>query len=152
MTSLDGKVDVHSTVDLGQVAVRHKLRRLEANAQLETRRAPVHELDSSLGFEGGYSGMGVARDDVATVEQASSHILAIARVTLDHLVIGLEAGHGHFLDRVGLVSGLGCRDNRSVGDKREVDTRIRHQVGLELVQINVEGTIESKRSSDRRNN
>jgi len=33
-----------------------------------------------------------------------------------------------------------------------MDSRIRHQIGLELSNINVEGSIESKRSSQRRNN
>ena len=45
---------------------------------------------------------------------------------------------------VSLLSG----DDWSVGDQREMDTRVRYQVSLELSQINVEGTIESKRSGD----
>ena len=37
------------------------------------------------------------------------------------------------------------RNDRSVADERVVDSRVRNQVGLELVQIDVEGTIESER-------
>ena len=40
------------------------------------------------------------------------------------------------------------RDDRGIGGQREVDTGIWHQVGLELCQINIEGTIETKGSSD----
>jgi hypothetical protein len=48
--------------------------------------------------------------------------------------------------------GLGSRDDGSIGNQGEVNTRVRNQVSLELVQINVKGTIETKRSSDGRNN
>lgn len=41
---------------------------------------------------------------------------------------------------------------RTVGNKWEMNTRIGNQVGLELGEIHVEGTIKSQRSSDRRNN
>lgn len=96
--------------------------------------------------------MGVVGDNVTTVQQAGGHVLAVAGVTLDHLVVGLEAGHGHLLDGVGLVGSLGSRDDRSIGDQREVDTRVGDQVGLELVEINVEGTIETQGGGDGGNN
>ena len=35
------------------------------------------------------------------------------------------------------------RDNWRVGNQREMNSRIRHQVGLELIQIHIEGTVES---------
>ena len=44
------------------------------------------------------------------------------------------------------------RDDRSEGGKREVNTREGHQVGLELVQVDVERTIEAERRGDRRDN
>jgi hypothetical protein len=50
------------------------------------------------------------------------------------------------------VSGLGSRDDWSVGDEREVDTGVRDQVGLELVQIDIEGPVETKRGGDGGNN
>ena len=43
------------------------------------------------------------------------------------------------------------RDDWGIGYEREVDPGVGHQVGLELSQINVQGTIESERSSDGRN-
>lgn len=43
---------------------------------------------------------------------------------------------------------LVSRDNRSVADERVVDSGVRNQVGLELVEIDVEGTVESERRGD----
>lgn len=47
---------------------------------------------------------------------------------------------------------LGGRNNRSVGDKREMNTGVRHEIGLEFVQVDVERTIETKGSGDRGDN
>lgn len=41
------------------------------------------------------------------------------------------------------------RDDGGVADQRVVNTRVRHQVSLELVQVDVEGTIESEGGSNR---
>ena len=49
------------------------------------------------------------------------------------------------------MGSLGRRDDRSIGNKREMDARIGHQVSLELVQVDIEGTIEAERCGDRRN-
>lgn len=82
--------------------------------------------------------MNVVGDDISTVQQAGGHVFSVARIALHHLVVRLEARHRDFLHRVGLVGGLGGRDNRSVGHKREMDTRVWHEVSLELVEIDVE--------------
>jgi hypothetical protein len=50
------------------------------------------------------------------------------------------------------VGSLSCGNNWSVGNEREVDTWVWDQVGLELVEIDVEGTIETEGSGDGRNN
>jgi len=42
------------------------------------------------------------------------------------------------------------RKDRRVGSEREVNPREGNQVGLELVQVDVEGSVESKGSSDGR--
>jgi hypothetical protein len=83
-------------------------------------------------------------DNIATVQQASSHIFAVAGIAFNHLVVGLKTGHGDLLDRVYFVRGLSSRDNWRVSHKGEVNARIWHKVGLELVEIDVEGTIETK--------
>jgi hypothetical protein len=147
-----GGVGQHAdgTVDAGEVAVGDVLGRLVADTNLETSRAPVDELDGALRLEVGNGGVGVLGDNVSAVQQTGSHVLAVAGVALDHLVVGLEAGVGDLHDRVGLVGGLGGRDNGGVGDEREVNTGVGDQVGLELVEINVEGSVEAERSRDRR--
>jgi hypothetical protein len=66
--------------------------------------------------------------------------------------VWLEAGHGDLLDGVGLVGRLGCGDNWGICDEWEMDTWVWDQVGLELVEINVERTIKAEGSSDRRDN
>jgi hypothetical protein len=66
--------------------------------------------------------------------------------------VRLEARHGDLLDRVGFVGCLGSRDNWGVSDEREMDARVWNQVGLELVEINVEGAIKTERGSDGRDN
>ena len=69
-------------------------------------------------------------------------------VALHHLVGGLEAGVGDLSHRQLLVVGLLGRDDGSVGGQREMDTWVGHQVGLELGQIHVEGTIEAQGGCD----
>ena len=48
--------------------------------------------------------------------------------------------------------GLCGRDDGSKSCEREVNTRERHQVSLEFVQIDVQGTVESERSCYGRDN
>ena len=58
--------------------------------------------------------------------------------TLERKVMDLEA----------LVRALLARDDRRVADQRIVNARVRHQVGLELVQVDVESTVEAKAGRD----
>lgn len=51
-----------------------------------------------------------------------------------------------------LMRALGSRNDRCVADQRVVDTRVGHKIGLELVQVDVESTVESKGSRDRADN
>merc|ERR1719347_1701132 len=70
------------------------------------------------------------------------------RVALHHGVTRLEDGVGNLGNIELLVVGLLSRDDGSIGNKGEVDTRVGHQVGLELVEIYVESTVESEGSGD----
>ena len=45
-------------------------------------------------------------------------------------------------------SGMSGRDDWGLSDQGEVNHGIGHQVGLELCQVNVEGTIKTERNSD----
>ena len=92
--------------------------------------------------------MDVLGDDVTSVQQASGHVLAIAGITLHHLVVRLEASIRNLLDAVRFMRSLGCGDDWCIGDQREVDSWVWYQVGLEFVQIDVEGAIKSKRGGD----
>lgn len=44
---------------------------------------------------------------------------------------------------------LGSRDDRRIADERVVDAGVGNQVGLELVQVDVEGAVEPQRGGDR---
>ena len=56
---------------------------------------------------------------------------------------------GKVADLEALVRALLCRDDGRVADEGVVNTRVGHKVGLELVQINVERTVETQRRGDR---
>jgi len=94
----------------------------------------------------------VLGDNITTVQQAAGHVLSVTGIALNHLVVGLEARVGDLRDRQVLVTSLGSRDDRSISDQGEVNSGVRDQVGLEFVQIDVKGTIETKGSSDGGNN
>merc|ERR1712054_33379 len=134
------------TLHLGKVTTRHDGWRLVVDAALEASRAPVHELDGTLGLDGGNGGVHVLGDNVTTVHHAAGHVLAMTRVALGHHVGRLEARVGDLGHGQGLVVGLLGGDDRRVGGHHEVDARVGHQVGLELSHINIQGTVEPKRS------
>lgn len=94
---------LHGAIDLGQISVRYHLRRLVADADLESSRAPIDELNSALGLQGSNSTVYIVWHNVATVQKAGSHVFPVARITLHHLVVGLEASHRDFLNGVGFV-------------------------------------------------
>ena len=144
--------NLHSAVDLGEIAVGHHLWWLIADANLEASRAPVHELDCTLSLESGNGTVHILGHDVTAVEQARSHVLPVARIALHHLVVRLETGHRDLLDGIGLVGCLGSGDDWGVGNEWEVNTGIWHKVGLEFVEIDVERAVEAQGGSDRRYN
>ncbi len=76
----------------------------------------------------------------------------MARITLDHLVRRLETSVRYLRHAQLLVVRLLGRDDGRVGDEREVDPRVRDQVGLELGQVDVEGAVKAERGSDGRDN
>lgn len=64
---------------------------LVVDAELESCRAPLNEVEGCLGLESSHGGRAVARNDVSTVEKGDSHVLAVARIANNHLVVRLEA-------------------------------------------------------------
>merc|ERR1711931_259244 len=72
----------------------------------------------------------------------------MTRITFYHLVGRLKAGICDFRNGKLLMVSLLCRNDRGVGGKREMDTWVRHKIGLELCEIHIESTIKSQGSSD----
>mmetsp|Transcript_36675 Transcript_36675/g.35455 ORF Transcript_36675/g.35455 Transcript_36675/m.35455 type:complete len:459 (+) Transcript_36675:54-1430(+) len=138
--------------DLGEISSWDDGGRLVVDSALEASGAPVDELDGSLGLDGGDGSVHILGDDITSVHEAASHVLSVSGVALGHHGGGLEGRVGDFGHRELLVVGLLGRDDGSVGGKHEMDSGVGHQVGLELSHIDVQGTIESQRGSQRGDN
>lgn len=146
-----GGVGQHAdgTVDRSQFATRNAHRLLVVDSKLEASGAPFNEVEGGLGLDGGNGLAAVTGNDIAAVEKSNSHVLSVARVADNHLVVGLETLESEIANLEALVRAAVRRNDRGVRDKRVVNTGVRHQVGLEFVQINVKGTIETKGRGDR---
>jgi len=138
----------YSTLHLGQVPTRHNSGWLIVDSDLKASRTPINKLDSALGLDGGNSSINILGHNITPVEEAASHVFAMAWITFDHLIGRLKAGICYLSDRKLLMISFLRGDDRCIGHKREVDPGIWHQVGLKLGKIHIESTIESKRSSD----
>merc|ERR1719487_1258661 len=140
----------HSAHNLGQVTTRNNGGGLVVDAALEPGGGPVDELDGTLRLDGGHGGVHVLRDNITTVHHAARHVLSVAGVALDHHARRLEHGVGDLGHGELFVVGLLRGDDRSVRRQHKVDTRVRHQVGLELRDIDVQGTVEPQGRRQRR--
>mmetsp|Transcript_30916 Transcript_30916/g.59626 ORF Transcript_30916/g.59626 Transcript_30916/m.59626 type:complete len:350 (+) Transcript_30916:38-1087(+) len=140
----------NGTLDLCKITSRDNRRRLVVDSALETGRRPVNELNGTLGLDGGNSSVDILGDDVTTVHEAASHVLTVARIALSHHGGRFEGRVGNLSDRELFVVCLLGRDDRGVGRKHKVNTRVRDKVGLELGHVDVEGTVKTKRSGKRR--
>jgi hypothetical protein len=135
----------HGTLHLGKVTTGDNGWWLVVDSTLETSGAPVNKLDGTLGLDSGNSGVDVLGDNITTVHHAARHVLSMTGVALDHHGGGLEHSVGDLSNGELLVVCLLSRDDGCVGGKHEVDTWVWHQVGLELSDVNVQGTIEAQR-------
>merc|ERR1740133_157928 len=90
--------------------------------------------------------------DVTTVHEAARHVLSVARGALDHRGGRLEDGVGDLGDGELLVVRLLGRNDRGVRAKHKVDARVWHEIRLELSDIDIQGTVEAKGGSQRRDN
>jgi hypothetical protein len=142
----------HGALHLGKVTTRDDGRGLVVDSAFEASRAPVNELNGSLGLDGGNGSVDILRDNITTVHEAASHVFTVTRVAFGHHGRRLERRVGDFGYGKLFVVRLFSRDDRSVRGKHKVDTRVRHQVGLELSDIDVEGTIETKGGGQRGDN
>ena len=55
-------------------------------------------MDGPLGLDGGNGGVDILGDNITTVQHAARHVLAMAGITLNHLVAGLETSVGDLRD------------------------------------------------------
>ena len=90
----------------------------------------------------------ILRNNISSVQHAAGHVFSVTGVTLDHLVAWFKASIGHLSHRQLLMVGLLSGDDRSIGNQREVDSWVRHQVGLELSQIHIESSIKPEGGRD----
>merc|ERR1719265_1945980 len=141
-----GRVGDHAdgALDLGEVTTRDDGRRLVVDTALEAGGAPVDELDGALRLDGGDGGVDVLGDDVTAEHEAAGHVLAVARVALGEHAGRLEGGVGDLGNGELLVVRLLGGDDGRERREDEVDTRVRHEVGLELGDVDVEGTVEAE--------
>ena len=139
-----------SSHDFGEVTSGDHSGGLIIDTNFETSRAPVNELNGSLGFNGSNGGIDIFGDHITSVEHRASHVFTMSGVTFGHHGSGFEGRVGNFSHReLFVISFLGGNDRRVRG-QHEVDTRIRHQVSLEFGDIHVKGTIKSQRGSQGR--
>ena len=69
-------------------------------------------------------------------------------VALHHLVVWLETGPGDLVHPELLMVGLVSAGNRGVGSEGVVDPRVGNQVGLELIEVNIEGSVKPEAGCD----
>jgi len=77
------------------------------------------------------------------------HVLSVTGIALGHHTRRFEDRVRDLGHREHLVVRLLGRDDGCVRGEHEVDTRVGHQVGLELSDIHVESSIETKRGRQR---
>jgi len=140
----------HSALDLGEVTSGDDSGGLVVDSALETSGAPVNKLDGPLGLDGCNSSVDILGDNISTVHEAGRHVLSVAGVALGEHVGGLEGRVGDLSHRELLVVSLLSRDDGGIRGEGEVDTRVGDQVGLELGDVHIEGTVEAERGSEGR--
>ena len=138
----------HGSLDLGQIPTWYNSWWLVVDTDLEARWTPVDELDGPLGLDGSNGGVDILGDNITSVQHTAGHVFTVTWVTFYHLVGWLEASIGNFSNGELFMVSLLCGDNWGVCGKREVDTWVGYQVGLELSQVHIEGTVEPEGGGD----
>lgn len=118
------------------------------DADFETSGTPIDELNVSFCLYGGDGVVDIFRDHVTSVQKTASHVLPLARITLDHLILRFETGCRDLVDGVLFVESLFSGKNRSIGRQREVYARVGNEIRLELGQVDIECSVKAQRSRD----
>lgn len=136
----------HSTLHLGQVSRAPHSGGLVVDTNLKACGAPVHKLNTALGLDGSNGGVDILGYHVSTVQQAAGHVLAMAGITLHHLVGRLKQALVISPPTQLLVVAFSAEDDWCIGGQGEVDARVGHQAGLETsVRSTLEGAISAGR-------
>jgi len=138
-----------SALDFSKIATRYNGGWLVVDSDLETSWAPIDELNGSLGLDGCNGCVDILGNNITAVQHAASHVFPMAGVALHHLVGWFKASVGDLGNGKLLVVRLLSGDDRGIGDQGEVNSWVGDQVGLELGQIHVQGTVEAKGGGDR---
>merc|ERR1719198_2395354 len=96
----------HGAHNLREITARNNSWWLVVDAALESSRAPVNELDGTLGLDGRDGGVDVLWHDITAVHEAASHVLAVTWVALHVHSSRLEHRHSDLRDGQLLVVGL----------------------------------------------
>jgi len=142
----------NSSHDFGQITTRYDSWRLIVNSDFESGWGPIDELDGSFSFDGSNGCVDIFWYDITSVHHGASHVFSVSWVTFCHHIGWFERRVGDFSNGELFVIGFLSWDNRGIRWQHEMDTRIRDQVGLEFSNIDIKGTIKSKRGSKGRNN
>ena len=94
-------------------------------------------------------GIDIFWNDIAAVQQATCHVFTSTWVTFDHLIMSFKARIGDLLDRVRFMTCSIFGNNWSVGGEWKMNAWVWNQVSLKLIQVNIQGSIESERCCDR---
>lgn len=136
--------------DFGEITSWYDSWWLVVDSTLESSWTPIHELNSSLHLNSGNRSIDVFWNNISSVHQTTSHVLSVSWVALDHHVGWLESTRGDFWDSQLFVVGFFGWNDWGIRRKHEMDSWIWHQIGLELSNVDVECSVESQRSSQRR--
>lgn len=132
---------IHGT----QVAAGHASWRLVVDADLEGRRRPLHEADRFFAFDVANRVIDFRRLHVSAIEHNATDVFASPRIAFHELSVWVEAGLGDLLRREVREGALVDGHQRRVSAEREVNSRIGHEVRLELRHVDVYRTREAQR-------
>jgi hypothetical protein len=134
----------HGTLYFGQITSWNNSWWLVVDTAFESSWAPVYKLDGTLGLDGGNRRVNIFWHNITTVHKAAGHVLTVAWVTFGHGGCGFECTVGDFSNRQLFVVGFFGTNDWGERTKHKVNSWVWYQVGLELSDINVQGSIESK--------
>ena len=92
-----------------------------------------------------HHGVDILRYGITAVHETTRHILTEARVTFDRHEIRLRDRRGGFSHRRLHMRRFLRRDDRRAAAKHEVNTQVVHQILVELNDIHLQSSVETKR-------